>query len=321
MPEGNVQGVLFIGDPHLASRAVGFRKDDYGRAVLEKVKWCLALAQSQSLIPVFLGDMFHHPRDNANWLVGELLEHYSRQLVLGIYGNHDCREDALGQDDSLDLLVSAGHFRLLTPTHPWRMSVDDQQVAICGIPWRQKLDFDLPWLPEDDYRILITHHDLNFPGYESSSYFRPKEIEGLDLVVNGHIHRSLGETSTGRTTWVNPGNISRVARSDSFRAFVPRVLLLSRREGEWQRSYVDVPHQPFDDVFYEAVIGAEAETLQSDFVKGLAELQALKTESGAGLQAFLDLNVDQFAVDVRQEVMLLASQVLSSKPLPSGEVE
>ena len=39
MPE--LTGILFIGDPHLASRAPGFRKDDYPRAILKKLQWSL----------------------------------------------------------------------------------------------------------------------------------------------------------------------------------------------------------------------------------------------------------------------------------------
>jgi hypothetical protein len=35
------QGILFIGDPHLASRQVGFRKDDYPRVILKKLSWCI----------------------------------------------------------------------------------------------------------------------------------------------------------------------------------------------------------------------------------------------------------------------------------------
>ena len=31
------EGLLFVGDPHLASRVPGFRKDDYPRVALEKL--------------------------------------------------------------------------------------------------------------------------------------------------------------------------------------------------------------------------------------------------------------------------------------------
>ena len=48
--------------------------------------------------PVLLGDLFHYPRDNANWLIVELLELF-QGTILSIWGNHDCNENALGDDD------------------------------------------------------------------------------------------------------------------------------------------------------------------------------------------------------------------------------
>src|SRR3954466_15620706 len=74
VPERSYDGVLCIGDPHLSSRVPGFRKDDYPRAILAKLRWAMTLAQRENLLPVLLGDLFHYPRDNANWLIVELLE-------------------------------------------------------------------------------------------------------------------------------------------------------------------------------------------------------------------------------------------------------
>ena len=91
-----LQGLLAIGDPHLECRVPGFRKDDYPRVVLDKVGWCLAYARDHKLLPILLGDIFHLPRDNANWLLGELMVLFHRG-VLGIYGNHDVRENRAGR--------------------------------------------------------------------------------------------------------------------------------------------------------------------------------------------------------------------------------
>ena len=40
----------------------------------------------------------------------------------------------------------------------------------------------------------------------------PCEIRGVDLVINGHIHRRLEDVQKGCTTWLTPGNISRRSR-------------------------------------------------------------------------------------------------------------
>jgi hypothetical protein len=52
-------GLLCIGDPHLASRVPGFRKDDYPRAILDKLTWTLRYAAEHRLLPAILGDLFH----------------------------------------------------------------------------------------------------------------------------------------------------------------------------------------------------------------------------------------------------------------------
>src|SRR5437868_3468302 len=67
-------GLLCIGDPHLASRVPGFRKDDYPRAILDKLTWAMNYARENRLLPTLLGDLFHWPRDNATRLLVQLLE-------------------------------------------------------------------------------------------------------------------------------------------------------------------------------------------------------------------------------------------------------
>jgi len=44
-------GLLFIGDPHVASRPPGFRKDDYPEAILQKLQWALDYAREHRLGP------------------------------------------------------------------------------------------------------------------------------------------------------------------------------------------------------------------------------------------------------------------------------
>src|SRR3712207_2979769 len=111
-------GLLCIGDPHLATRVPGFRKDDYPRTILQKLRWSLDYAKAERLLPVLLGDLFHWPRDNANWLLVELLD-LLKDGVLAVSGNHDCNENMLGPDDTLSILSAAGRIHLLDCTGPW----------------------------------------------------------------------------------------------------------------------------------------------------------------------------------------------------------
>jgi predicted phosphodiesterase len=300
-------GVLLIGDPHAASKVVGFRKDNYPRTVLRKLEWCLRYAEESRLLPVCLGDLFHVPRDNANWLLAELIALLAGRGVCGVYGNHDVRESALGEDDSLNVLVTAGAYRLLTPEDPWRGIVGGWRAAVFGISWNQPLRGIQRW-PEDELVLLVTHHDMGFIGYEQAR-ISCAELEGVDLAVNGHIHRRLEPQIVGGTRWLNPGNIVRVSRSDVSRTFVPSVLVLVPDGEELREEWVAVPHEAYEDVFHEGV-EEDVPGAESMFVRGLADLQARRTKTGEGLREFLDRNLDPFEDDVRAEIESLVSEVL-----------
>jgi len=129
-------------------------------------------------------------------------------------------------------------------------------------------------------------------------------------VINGHIHRRLEPVQKGGTLWMTPGNISRRSRSDAAKVHVPSALSITFAAGEPAMEYVEVPHEPFEDVFYPEVAAQGDETSGSAFVDGLSELQARRTESGEGLKYFLQRNLNQFDSDVAEEIRNLAREVL-----------
>jgi hypothetical protein len=310
-------GVLFIGDPHLASRVPGFRRDDYPRTILGKLRFALGYAREHALVPVLLGDLFDFPRDNANWLLVELHQVLDRP-TLAIYGNHDCKENQPTDNDSVSILVASGLLRLLSAERPWTGVVNGCTVVIGGTCWGQKLPtaFDpapfVPVSPEGgrpSYVLWATHHDLLFPGYEEVARRACKEVPGIDLIVNGHIHRDLGEVIAGGTRWVNPGNITRIARSDASKAHVPGMLRVDVSPAGLTCRRVEVPHEPFDAVFHPEVHSAPVQVEQSLFIRELAKLQSIRTATGVGLREFLDANLPQFGPAVAAEINLLADEV------------
>ncbi len=305
------QGLLLIGDPHLEGRIPGFRKDDYPQTVLGKLKFALATARDHDLLPLVLGDLFHLPRNNPNWLLVEVMQLFSQEIA-GIYGNHDVHENQLTDDDSLSVLAHAGRITLLSSDSYLETVITGRRVIIGGTPWGQRLPSRLcPELQElgPDLVLWLAHHDLIVPGYEEQGHFRPRELPGIDLVTNGHIHRCLGQVQTGTTTWLTPGNISRRSRSDATRAHCPSVLRLDATDQGWAPTWIEVPHQPFEDVFYEAVAEEEPGEGGSAFIAGLAELQARKTQTGAGLTTFLNKNLSQFDPEVARHIRMLAEEV------------
>jgi predicted phosphodiesterase len=310
----NYMGLLFIGDPHLSARAPGFRKDDYPLATLNKLRWAIEYARNNALLPVLLGDLFHYPRDNANWLLVDLMNLIDLPL-LAISGNHDCSENALSTDDTLSVLAAAGKIRLLDRDGVWAGRLNDTPVVVGGSCWGQTLPkgVDRAALGSPAFVFWVTHHDLRFPGYEESARAGCREVPGVDLVVNGHIHRNLGDVQAGSTLWCNPGNISRVNRGDATKNHVPAVLRVDVSPAKWTRQRIDVPHEPFDAVFFPAIESGDIESPAQalpEFVKGLMTLERFKTADGSGLREFLNANLEQFDAPIAQAIRDLAQEVL-----------
>jgi predicted phosphodiesterase len=315
MPDRPYNGLLAIGDPHVEGRAPGFRKDDYPEVVLEKLEWCFDYAINNSLLPVILGDLFHLPRDNPNWILGRLIDLFHlHDEVIGVYGNHDVHNNPeLTEHDSFSLLVKSHRIRLVSAEYPWRGKMGGRSVVVGGSSYRQPIPeryFALNPARGDGppLTVWLTHHAINLSGSDEG-WITPHEIEGVDLLINGHIHRRLEDVQAGRTLWVTPGNISRVARGDATRTHVPAVLRIDVTPDKYDLVYVEVPHRPFEEVFYDEVVALESETGASAFVAGLAELQARRTAGGAGLMEFLNYNLDQFEPAVADEIMELAREV------------
>jgi predicted phosphodiesterase len=305
------QGLLLIGDPHLEGRQPGFRKDDYPQVILEKFRWCLLYARQHRLLPALLGDIFDKPRDNPTWMINQLIEMLDGIECLGIYGNHDCANPQLCEHDSLSILFTAKRVRLLTPEDPWQGQMNGRTVVVGGCSYRIDIPqvFYTPSGADKPLVIWLTHHDVKVPGYEEQGRFNPRQIEGIDIVVNGHIHRHLEDVQAGKTLWVTPGNQSRRQRNDMYREHIPSVLRIDVGVDGYKRQVIEVPHRPFDEVFHDVVLDENVGVSDSAFVTGLAELQARRSESGAGLMAFLEKNVSQFENDVATEIMVLAREV------------
>lgn len=341
----SVEGLLFIGDPHLESRVPGFRCDNYSEVILEKFRWCLNYASSNRLQPFLLGDLFQLPQDNPNWLLSEIIDCIEEPLP-AIYGNHDVRENFLKPNDSINVLFRSGHLRHVNENSIWTGVIGDQKIVVGGTPWGKKLPKSFETSGESaDLVVWITHHDILIPGYEEAGRIRPKPIPGIDVIVNGHIHRRLGTVVREHTHWFTPGNIARRSRSDASKEHLPAVLklrpvgtdellndiqraidetnetkkldrlLLSLNNGQqWLAEWVTVPHQPFEEVFHHQVQGDdETTTGDSGFIADLKELTERRTETGAGLMAYLQTHLENYEGPVATEVRRLADEVINGK--------
>ena len=103
--------------------------------------------------------------------------------------------------------------------------------------------------------------------------------------------------------------VGRRSRSDATKDHIPSVLRIDVTNGGYTRQFVEVPHRPFDEVFHSILVDMATDGPASKFVAGLAELQGRRTESGAGLVAFLEKNLSQFEQPIAAEIMALAQEV------------
>lgn len=203
-----MKGFLFIGDPHVASKRPGRRKDDYQASVLGKLAVAAEIARREDLLPVILGDLFHIASENhlptLYRLITVLKQFHTVPICVG--GNHDKKELSVTEVDALALLSLVGVLEVVDG--------DAREVRIIDTPAGRMSLWIAPYgstLPKNinsnaDQVILATHHDLAFEGcYPGATELF--EIPGCDLVVNGHMHKTAPSVLKGQTHWHCPGNI------------------------------------------------------------------------------------------------------------------
>ncbi|ACL61950.1 hypothetical protein [Methylobacterium nodulans] len=206
-------GLLLIGDPHLASRRPGRRKDpDWPGPVLAKLDHCVAVANARDLAPVLLGDLFEHPVEPDESLKARLIRILKgfRHRPLANVGNHDIRHTRLSDGDSLAVLAVSDVLDVAPESGPVaQFALGGRRLGVGVTPYGQAIPADVRGLmPEADRVLWLTHHDLAFgAGYPGA--VPPHAILGCALAVNGHVHRRHAPVTVGGTVWFNPGTITR----------------------------------------------------------------------------------------------------------------
>lgn len=285
------KGLFVICDPHVAATPPGHRLEGYREQVLAKVSACLERARELDLHPVISGDLFHWPRENPNGLVVQLIELFRPHRPSVLVGNHDKYLARFTRDVSLAVLDAAGVVRLMDEPGPafW-LDTPEGPVLVGGSP-------DATPLPRNVERqgavatVWFSHHSINFPDFEER-LLAPREIPGLDWLINGHIHRPQPMVTVGATRWCNPGNITRLTFSRRTKTRIPVASVW--RPGAVELESWAVPVLPFEQVFPDQEFPPErsAEERQSLFLKGLERLAWRRTQEGLGLKDFLHANLN-----------------------------
>lgn len=216
----NYDGLLFVGDPHIASFRPESRTDDnFMETVLNKLEQAVGLCITYNLYMVILGDLFHDDKDHNVLMLTRLIRLF-KQLPnppVTIIGNHEKTQTKLTDDTFTAVMREAGALYTIEKNQYWgRFKINNEFFYLGGTPYGQTIPTDVtPYIRKDfteilSYTIWLTHHDLGI-GTFYPGCIEPREIEGCDIVVNGHDHTYKDPVVRGQTTYFNPGNITRMS--------------------------------------------------------------------------------------------------------------
>lgn len=334
-----VEGLLFIGDPHLWSRGPGRRldRDRFLEVSLHKLEQAIQIANERNAYPVILGDLFHVDNESNIRLLTQTIRvlSTSRHKVLTVLGNHEIKERKLSDDVATAVLKEAGVLDVIETTNKVVAHIhcnNGNRIFLGGTPYGYpipaKVDAGKRKLSEQDYVVWLTHHDLDFgdsyPGVTPIPF-----VENVDVLVNGHIHKTQDPVVVNTMTAFNPGNILRL--STDTKDHTPSVWLwtpTSKVEHSFEQIPLRFESSVFDlvgkqiqpTVTVEPIENINTEELSSVFVeqmeKNAKNRDPKKTDDGVYVKESITslgkaLNVDAELLD---EILKIADEsILETK--------
>jgi len=306
----NYNGLLFIGDPHLSSKRIGRRIDDYTNTALNKIDQAFSTAYDNNLLPIVLGDLFHRANDTDPTLLTKLFEIIRKRPIeiLSIVGNHDIKDTTLTENTAMSIIKASGLVYVIDT--PQSVVIKDL-CAAHFVPY----GFDIPNEVSNNFKlpnIVITHHDLNF-GMYSENIIALKPIKNCRAVINGHLHVTQKPIKVGETTYFNPGNITRLTLDTV--DHIPSVWIWRKNVNDLER--VTLNYQPKELVFdFTGRNIDKAETLYTaNFVETLKKdiANTVQTQDGSVLKEQIDKLIVEKNVskDVSAIIYGLLSQALA----------
>jgi hypothetical protein len=210
-------GILFVGDPHLWSKKPGQRLDsNFTNVVLDKVDQAVKIAIKENLYLVFLGDLFQDDKENNVELITKITRILKplkkRDAAATVEGNHEKTQVTVTDDVALGLLKESDTIHIMEKNDWWgTMDIKGKKVLIGSTPYGLEIPKAVK-LPNnvkgEVFCIWLTHHNLAFGDTYPGVQFL-HEIKGVDMLVNGHIHKTKKPIKIGKMLAHNPGNITR----------------------------------------------------------------------------------------------------------------
>lgn len=313
---------MIVGDLHADSKQPGGRIDDWPKTSLSKLINLGRLSIEQEAQVIFLGDLFHTPRQESHSYMGELSKILTTKfykIPYSIVGNHDIQYNNMGWLDrsAIGELFLSGCLK-----HLERLELD--KCIIYGASF-----FNPFWIKQtlpktDKIQILIGHFYHHTMG--ASELVGKKEMLEDSVMAQfkytflGHDHTPYEPYSYGDGMLYRPGSLGRIsADAGNINRDTPNVYILEIDDNDGYTSIwkEEVPNiKPIEEVFtFESIQKHTDEAFSeiASFAKNFKKLLLGKKVDYRELmeQAFLENdNIDQSVRDnVRSIIMSTISQL------------
>lgn len=210
------ENCMFIGDPHVSSEQPSTRHDDIHilDTVLDKLAQAAKISHETKSYVLIEGDLLHNKKENNISLLNRLIKVLKSFYYppLSVIGNHEKIESEINHKDMITVLIQTGVIQAIEDNElTVRIKIKDQIVDIGGTNYGSIIPDKIKRSKKTNKVIWLTHHNLMFQQYYPGC--QPlKEIDGVDLAVNGHIHDTKPQVQIKKTTWWNTGNILRLSK-------------------------------------------------------------------------------------------------------------
>jgi DNA repair exonuclease SbcCD nuclease subunit len=219
--------IVFATDSHAKAKSPEKRMDIYSIAILRKFLELVKVGNKINAdIILHGGDMFDLPRVTPDY-VGQLAEILKTSIapIYVVPGNHDVFGHTAStiNQTMLGLLNKTGVINILNRDNPLTLYDDKYgfDVSIQGQEYYQNIDqgntndYNVKLDMTSAYHILAVHGMLVdkpfIPGVHHTVISDVKS--DADIVLAGHYHPGWNTTKQGKTTFINPGSMARVAAS------------------------------------------------------------------------------------------------------------
>ena len=302
---------LVLNDVHVAASPPLGCRDLYVEDIFNMLREARSYVIDMNIqYTVLTGDLFHAKRNVPYWLVRDLIELFAEWpgRKLAIVGNHDLGYGGLASipHQPIGVLFEAGVLEWLkddivtADVDPFINDEDDPRDVV-RIQWspanyRDDLDFN-PWnfalerAENVHWAVKVSHGSLTPPGKPFPYHTIPINTvptEGMDLVLNGHLHNDSGLQEVKGCTFACLGSIGRTQRTEENLTRAMRLLCV-----EFSADRMDFVELPLTsaataaDLFYAKDDGEEVEISAAlkRFVGGIEA--AVRLEEGDSLDAII----------------------------------